>query len=154
MLNNIKISQTTNEIILNISITAEIEEILEELQMKAPKLKAFYETSEIPIKITGRLFSPLEIKKIRELFIEYGIDVEIKFEDVSDLLGLHAIKRTFQADVDITETKFVQNSMRSGQSEEYAGSIVVCGDVNAGAEIIAGGNIIVLEDIKFELPPT
>ena len=74
--------------------------------------------------------------------------VEVKFEDVSDLLGLHAIKRTFQAEVDITETKFVQNSMRSGQKEEYAGSIVICGDVNAGAEIIAGGNIIVLGTLR------
>ena len=148
MLNNIKISQTTNEIILNISITAEISEILEELQMKAIRLKEFYENSDIPIKITGRLFSPLETKKVKNLLNENGIDVEIKFEDVSDLLGLHAIKKTFQADVDITETKFVQNSMRSGQKEEYAGSIVVCGDVNAGAEIIAGGNIIVLGTLR------
>ena len=77
-----------------------------------------------------------------------GITVDVKFDDVSDLLGLHAIKRTFQADVDITETKIVQNSLRSGQKEEYAGSIVICGDVNAGAEIIAGGNIIVLGTLR------
>ena len=41
--------------------------------------------------------------------------------------------------------------MRSGQKEEYAGSIVICGDVNAGAEIIAGGNIIVLGTLKNNL---
>lgn len=148
MLNNIKISQTTNEIILNVSVSAELQEILEELQMKIYKLKEFYKTSDIPIKITGKLFSPLEIEKIKRFFLNEDIDVELKFEDVSDLLGLHAIKRTFQAEVDITETKFVQNSMRSGQKEEYAGSIVICGDVNAGAEIIAGGNIIVLGTLR------
>ena len=148
MLNNIKISQTTNEILLNVNVTAEIQEILEELQMKIYKLKEFYKTSNIPIKITGRLFSPLETEKVKRFFLEEGINVELKFENESDLLGLHAIKRTFQAEVDITETKFVQNSMRSGKKEEYAGSIVICGDVNAGAEIIAGGNIIVLGTLR------
>ena len=148
MLNNIKISQTTNEIILNENIIAELQEILEELQMKMPRLKEFYETSNIPIKITGRLFSPNEIQKVKMYIKDSGITVDVKFDDVSDLLGLHAIKRTFQADVDITETKIVQNSLRSGQKEEYAGSIVICGDVNAGAEIIAGGNIIVLGTLR------
>ena len=55
MLNNIKISQTTNEIILNINIIAEISDVLEELQLKLPKLRDFYQTSTIPIRVTGRL---------------------------------------------------------------------------------------------------
>ncbi len=35
-------------------------------------------------------------------------------------------------------------SLRSGQSIRYKGSVVVVGDVNPGAEIVAEGNIIVL----------
>ena len=48
MLNNIKISQTTNEIILNVNVIADINEILEELRAKLPKLRDFYQTSTIP----------------------------------------------------------------------------------------------------------
>ena len=48
MLNNIKISQTTNEIILNVNVIAEMNEILEELQIKLPRLRDFYQTSTIP----------------------------------------------------------------------------------------------------------
>lgn len=147
MLNNIKISQTTNEIIINVNAIAEINEIVEELQMKLPKLRDFYQTSTIPMRITGRLFSDPEIETVREL-ITREINVEIKFDGISDLLGLHAIKRTFEADTEITETKFVLNSLRSGQREEYQGSIVICGDVNFGAEIIAGGNIMVLGALR------
>ena len=147
MLNNIIINQTTNEIILNVSIIADINEILEELQLKLPKLRDFYQTSTIPMRVTGRLFTESEIKKVKSL-ISSEIPVEIKFDDVSDLLGLHAIKKTFEADTDITETKFVLNSLRSGQREEYPGSIVICGDVNPGAEIIAGGNIIILGALR------
>lgn len=147
MLNNIKISQTTNEIILNVSVIAEIYEILEELQMKLPKLKEFYQTSTIPIRVTGRLFTDSEIEKVKRE-INNEIKVEIRFDDISDLLGLHAIKRTFQADTDISETKFIQNSLRSGQKEEYQGSLVICGDVNSGAEIVAGGNIMILGALR------
>lgn len=145
--NSIKISQTTNEIVLNVNVIAEINEIIAELEEKLPKLKEFYQTATIPIRITGRLFTDLEIEKVKKLINEQ-IDIDIKFDDVSDLLGLHAIKRTFEVDTDISETKFVQHSLRSGQMEEYSGSLVICGDVNAGAEVIAGGNIMILGTLR------
>ena len=147
MLNNIRISQTTNEIILTVNFTANINEVLEELQLKLPRLREFYQTNSIPIKVTGRIFNQQEMDKIRGLILSQ-IKVEINFDDASDLLGLHAIKKTFEADTDISETKFIQNSLRSGKREEYPGSIVVCGDVNAGAEIIAGGNILILGALR------
>ncbi len=145
--NNIKISQTTNEIILNVNVIAEIDEIIAELEDKLPKLSEFYQTSTMPMRVTGRLFTDLEIEKVKKL-IKSQIDVEIRFDDVSDLLGLHAIKRTFEVDTDISETKFIQCSLRSGQRKEYLGSLVICGDVNAGAEVIAGGNIMIMGALR------
>ena len=147
MLNNIKISQTTNEIILNVNVIAEIHEILEELQTKLPKLRDFYKSSTLPMRVTGRLFTESEINRVTSE-IQAEINVPIKFDDVSDLLGLHAIKRTFEADTDISETKFIQNTLRAGKREEYPGSIVVCGDVNSGAEVIAADNIAVLGNLR------
>ncbi len=38
---------------------------------------------------------------------------------------------------------FINKTLRSGQRVEYSGHVVVMGDINAGAEIIAGGNVIV-----------
>ena len=131
--NNIKISQTTNEIILNVNVIAEIDEIIAELEDKLPKLSEFYQN--------------LEIEKVKKL-IKSQIDVEVRFDDVSDLLGLHAIKRTFEVETDISETKFIQCSLRSGQKKEYPGSLVICGDVNAGAEVIAGGNIMIMGSLR------
>lgn len=147
MLNNIKISQTTNEMVLNVSVISEIKEILEELDERLPRLKNFYQTSKVPMRITGRLFTESEMEKVRKK-INSEIEVEVKFDDVSDLLGLHAIKKTFETETSISETKFVQYSLRSGQKEEYPGSIVICGDVNPGAEIVAGGNIMVMGALR------
>jgi len=45
-------------------------------------------------------------------------------------------------------TKFQHGSLRSGQIIRYRGSVVVLGDVNPGAEILAEGNVIVLGNLK------
>ena len=51
---------------------------------------------------------------------------------------------------DISEhtTKFQHGSLRSGQIIRFRGSVVVLGDVNPGAEILAEGNVIVLGNLK------
>ena len=146
-MNNIKIIQKADEIVLNVNVIAEMQEVTEELETKLPKLKEFYKTSDIPIRVTGRLFSENEIEVLKKM-IEAVIDVKVKFDDVSDLLGLHAIKKTFQTNTEISETKFIQYSIRSGQKEEYQGSLVICGDVNAGGEVIAGGNVMVIGALR------
>lgn len=147
MLNNIKISQTTEEIVLNVNIIAEIEEIAEELQTKIVKLKEFYQSAKTPIRITGRLFTDGEMERLKKI-INGEIDVDVNFDSPSDLLGLHAIKKTFRTEMDVSETKYIGYSLRSGQIEEYSGSLVIIGDVNAGAEVIAGGNIFVLGALR------
>lgn len=147
MLNNIKISQTTDEIVLNVNIVSEIEEICEELETKIVKLKEFYKSAKTPIRITGRLFTDGEIERIKKI-IESEIEVEINFDDASELLGLHAIKKTFQTETEISETKYIKTSIRSGQVEEYSGSLVIMGDVNAGGEVIAGGNIAIIGSLR------
>lgn len=42
------------------------------------------------------------------------------------------------------KTVLVQRTLRSGQSIYYNGNVVVLGDVNPGAEIVAAGSIIVM----------
>lgn len=59
-------------------------------------------------------------------------------------LGLHGIKKTFSKEIATSETKFHKGSLRSGQKIEYEGSLVILGDVNAGAEVLAGENVVVL----------
>lgn len=45
-------------------------------------------------------------------------------------------------------TSYHTGSLRSGQSLEFNGSIVILGDINPGAEIRAEGNVIVLGKLK------
>lgn len=46
------------------------------------------------------------------------------------------------------ETLYHTGSLRNGQSLKFDGSIVLVGDVNAGAEVVATGNIIVIGKVR------
>jgi septum site-determining protein MinC len=48
-----------------------------------------------------------------------------------------------QPDSEWDHAVFLQRTLRSGQSIRHPGHVVVLGDVNPGAEIIAGGHVIV-----------
>lgn len=63
-------------------------------------------------------------------------------------LGLHKIEKSFKKRIDETKSKIYEGSLRSGKKIEYKGTIVILGDVNAGAEVIAGENVIVMGIIR------
>lgn len=63
-------------------------------------------------------------------------------------LGLHTITHGFERKIEETVTKVIDESLRSGRKIEFEGSIVIIGDVNRGAEIIAKENIIVLGTLR------
>ena len=79
--------------------------------------------------------------------IKHNIDVEIDF-DMPKSLGLSSIKKAFDKKIAVSETKFHRGSLRSGQRMESEGSLVIIGDVNSGAEVMASDNIIVLGALR------
>ena len=48
----------------------------------------------------------------------------------------------------MSETTFHRGSLRSGQTLEAEGSLVILGDVNSGAEVMASDNIVVLGHLR------
>lgn len=146
MRNPVGINMKKEEIVIRISEGATHQEIMECLNKKIPALKKLYKTEKTPICVTGKVLKNKEINEIKKI-IKENIDVEISF-DSPKVLGLHGIKRVFESDIENSETKFYRSSVRSGQKIEFEGSIVILGDVNGGAEIIAGENIVVLGSLR------
>ena len=142
MNNCINISMKKNQVIIKIDENAEQKEIISSLKKKIIELKNLYKEDKTPILITGKILKNKEMDEIQSIIRKF-IDVQIEF-DSPKVLGLHGIKKTFYKEVATSETKFHKGSLRSGQRIEYEGSLVIIGDVNAGAEVIAGENIVVL----------
>ena len=131
---------------LKLKDDATTNEILSELRDKLPDLKEFYKDEKTPILVTGKILKRFEIDSIQKI-IQSVIKVRVDF-DSPRTLGLHGIKRTFKKDIKISETKFYKGSIRSGQKLEFEGSIVIIGDVNDGAEVIAEDNIAVVGNLR------
>ncbi len=133
-------------IVVRIMDTATQKEVLETLRKKLPELKRLYQKANTPIFITGKILKNKEIAEIQNL-IKESIDVQIDF-DSPKVLGLHGIKRTYHQEIKNSETKFYKGSLRSGQRMEFEGSLVIIGDVNSGAEVIASENVIVVGNLR------
>lgn len=144
--NSININLKKDEILIKLNEESEQKEIIEGLKKKLPELKKFYKEEKNPIKVTGKVLKNKEIDEIQNL-IKEKLDVEIDF-DMPKSLGLSSIKKTFDREIAVSETKFHRGSLRSGQKIETEGSLVVLGDVNSGAEVIASDNIIVLGALR------
>ena len=144
--NFVSINLRKDEILIKLSEDATQEQIVMELKKKLTELKKLYKDEKTPIRVTGKILKNKEIEEIQEL-IKDKIDVEIDF-DTPKSLGLSSIKKTFAKEIAVSETKFHRGSLRSGQKLETEGSLVIIGDVNSGAEVMASDNIVVLGALR------
>lgn len=146
MNNCVSIVLGKEEITLKINEKAKEEEIEKCLEEKIPELKKLYQDEKTPIFVTGKVLKTKEMEMVQSI-IQKEIEVSIEF-DSPKVLGLHGIKKAFVEEIESSETKFHRGSLRSGKKIEFEGSLVIMGDVNRGAEIIAGENIVVLGTLR------
>lgn len=146
MKNCVMVQLKTNKILIRINEEAEQEEIIKNLKEKMLDLKKLYQEDTTPIYVVGKVMKNKEMDEIQSV-IKETIDVKVEFESPK-ILGLHGIKRTFSKEIGTSETMFHKGALRSGQKIEFEGSIVILGDVNDGAEVIASENIVILGDLR------
>lgn len=143
----INVSQKNNLVVIKINPDAKIEDIIPQVRKKVTQLQKIYKGEKTtPIMVTGKVLKNKEIDEVEEI-IKSRLDVDVDF-DMPKELGLHNIKRTFIQEVSVSEAKFHRGSLRSGQKIEEDGSIVIIGDVNSGAEVVAADNIVVLGNLR------
>ena len=145
-MSNISINLKKDVVLIKIDDDAPQRKILSELNKKVKELKKMYQEEKTPIRVTGKVLTNKELEEIKKQ-IKKEIDVRVSF-DTPTTLGLHSITRSYKRDVGKSETTFHRGSLRSGQRLEVQGSIVVIGDVNAGAEVIAEDNIAVIGNLR------
>lgn len=142
----LNVFQRSNCVVLKINEGAEFDDIQKEVKKRVTQLKKIYKDDKTPIKVIGRTLKNKEIDTI-ETIIKDILDVEVEF-DMPREMGLSNIKKTFLSEISTSETKFHRGSLRSGQKLEEERSIVILGDVNSGAEVIASDNIVVLGALR------
>jgi len=105
-------------------------------------------TAESTIKLQGIISSSLATRNLAE---GQGIKVIIGRLGIADHYSRTSRKEApvvQRAPTPQEETLMLRKTLRSGQKIDFRGNVVIQGDVNAGAEIIATGDIIVLGALR------
>ena len=119
---------------------------------------SFFQGARLALDVSSQILHVNQMVELRDALSERGISLWAVMsespttEKTAQLLGLATRiskprpeeKRKFAVDDLGEETAmFLSRTLRSGTRIEFAGHVVVWGDVNPGAEIIAEGNVII-----------
>ena len=135
---------------INMNKFSSFEDMSKLLIKKLSKGKKFYQGTTLILKIDLNLLNEKNFEELKEaLLTEIGLK-DIVFED----LEKETVKSTGQREEKVFtgvyegKTKFIRKTVRSGQSINYRGNIVIIGDINSGAEVYATGNVVVLGRVR------
>lgn len=117
---------------------------------------AFFHGAHLTLDVGNQALKSNELIALRDQLSERGVMLWAVLsnspitEKTAQLLGLATrIHKTpppslqTAKGIDDETALWIKKTLRSGTRIEYAGHVVVLGDVNPGAEIIAGGSVIV-----------
>lgn len=112
--------------------------------------------SNVVLDIGGRKLTKKEIEEIKSMLLDKGLHLRqlISKGKTVDYGPNSAETPVSEKKVDLEEiqipeeTVLIKRTIRSGQKLFSQGNIVVLGDVNPGAEVIAGGSILVMGTMR------
>ncbi|WP_139905173.1 septum site-determining protein MinC [Clostridium thermarum] len=118
------------------------DDMLDAFIEKLSRGKRFYKDSTMKLTTDLKRINEREASRLKDVLLN---DFEIKdciFEEIEE--------KTLKGFRGVTEgkTKFIRKTVRGGQRIDYTGNLVIVGDVNPGSEIFAGGNVIVLGQLR------
>jgi septum site-determining protein MinC len=163
---NIAIKGTRNGLLLTLEPETPFSELLNALSRRLSEAPAFFRGASLALDTTRRNLRISERTQLEALLAKYQMSVTpleqiptakhnerevISSSDVgSDLsIATEITSEQTQAQAylldprDSDDTLFLRRTVRSGQAIHHASNIVILGDVNPGAEIVASGDIIV-----------
>lgn len=141
--------------------SADFDEIKSQLEKKVLEATKFFSGAKANIFFSGRDLSTDEEMDLLEIISE-KTQINITYVDTKETNENEEAKPveiTNDKALDLGSlveeqlkqhnlTKFYKGNIRSGQEISFVGSIVIIGDVNPGAFVKAGGNIIILGSLK------
>jgi septum site-determining protein MinC len=161
----ISIKGTRNGLLLTLEPETPFGELLNALSQRLSEAPGFFRGASIALDTTRRKLRVSERTQIEALLANYQMSVtsleqaskairkerEVTSSAINSdpsfatlVTSEQTQTRVYQHDPrDSDDTLFLKRTVRSGQAIRHTSNIVVMGDVNPGAEIIAGGDILV-----------
>lgn len=139
-------------------------EVLNAVEDELARAKGFFRDSPVVLHFGDRLLQKEEWRKLKELLLGEGlllryavatapVSRELLYKEglpVRDSLPASTSEQKPQQPTPTkgTNTLYLRRGLRGGQKEVFEGDVVVMGDVNQGAEILAGGDVVVVGTLR------
>ncbi len=120
--------------------------------------QSFFQGARLALDVGSQIFHVNELSALRDALSEHGLTLwavvseSPTTENTAQLLGLatriskprpQEVPRAAAEEIGDQTAMWIGRTLRSGTRIEFPGHVVVLGDVNPGAEIVADGSILV-----------
>jgi septum site-determining protein MinC len=138
---------------------APLDELRAALMEQIEARQSFFQGARVAIDVGSQILHVNELSELRDTLSERGVNLwavvseSPTTEKTAQLLGLATRiskprpQEMTRAHADAaggdSAVKWIERTLRSGTRIEFPGNIVVLGDVNPGAEVVADGSILV-----------
>lgn len=146
-LDNIVFKGYRSGLMLIIPETGRFEDHLSELERHLEKAQSFFDGAKVSLQLGNRQLTAQQQTELIRLFQKKGLILRTPSERGGLLKRLPG-RRTQRQRESLIPTVTLNKTLRSGQRIEFEGNVLVLGDVNPGAEVIASGDIIVLGKLR------
>ena len=128
--------------------------LMEQIEAK----QSFFQGARLALDVGSQVFHVNELSSLRDTLSERGIILwavvseSPTTEQTSQLLGLATriakprpteVTRGAAEESGDASAQWIGRTLRSGTRIEFPGSVTVLGDINPGAEVVAGGSVLV-----------
>lgn len=108
--------------------------------------------NELVEKINSNVFSNsyflIEVDESIDKETLKQIEKLLEEKDVKSIKTMSVQTVSAQKPTNVTRLLIVNKNLRSGQTVEHNGDVLILGDVNEGAEVVAAGNIVVMGALR------
>ncbi len=151
MPNLIAIKGSKDGLRLQLDESAAWAELLDALRTQLGQAAHFFQGAQVMLDIGERALAEDQLAALLELMQQHGLRPEAlasttrESRNAARAAGITArpVSRSIVESEDRGAALFVQRTVRSGQVLRHHGHVTILGDLNAGGEIIAGGNVLV-----------
>lgn len=156
----VAIKGTKTGLVVSLAEEPTLETVVSELTDRLRQGAAFFRDARVTLNAGARELTAADWQALRDLLVAHGVALHNVV--VTSELGRQAARaagisvataisagqvpkqaESASAPVEEHNGMLIKRTLRSGQSVRHPGHVVVLGDLHAGAEIIAGGDIIV-----------
>jgi septum site-determining protein MinC len=146
----------------------ELPEILAQIASVVASRSTFFQGGKVALQVGDRRLTPSQVNRLCKVLEQNQIEVwavlstDLETRAAAEALGLETALPSMAPALQIEPQSalmvdasllagtglLVHRTLRSGQTVYHAGHVVIIGDVNPGAEVVAGGDVVVWGSLR------